>query len=216
MTSNPLLTFAITVCNEKQEVIKLISTLVHNKFPIVVLWDMNSDIEVWNQLAKLKLMFPQISLYARPFDNDFAEHKNYLNSKCNTEWILQLDADELLTDSLLDWLENKLCLYDDRYKLFFIPRMNIVKGITPEYVESQGWKYQNQREDWVQWPDYQGRLYRNLPEIKWAGKVHERIAGIKLSEAIGFDQNIDKCLIHVKSFYKQKSQNELYSKIGNV
>lgn len=33
---------------------------------------------------------------------------------------------------------------------------------------------------WVNFPDYQARIYRNDPEIKWVNKVHEVITGAKV------------------------------------
>jgi hypothetical protein len=54
-----------------------------------------------------------------------------------------------------------------------------LNGITPKPYLINGAGTINQ-DGWINWPnDPQLRVYANKPEIKWEGKVHERITGYK-------------------------------------
>jgi hypothetical protein len=65
----------------------------------------------------------------------------------------------------------------------------------------------------VNWPgDYQGRIYKNTPEIKWEGLVHEKITGAKTQSMLPAEEYLS--LKHEKLLSKQKLQNQLYSKIN--
>lgn len=59
----------------------------------------------------------------------------------------------------------------------------------------------------INFPDLQGRIYRNKDFIKWEGKVHERIR-IPGSFAVLPDSYF---LIHPKDIIKQEAQNKFYS-----
>ena len=61
--------------------------------------------------------------------------------------------------------------------VFLVPRVNTVEGLTDDHIKKWGW---NVNEDgWVNWPDYQWRVWKNTPTIKWVNKVHERLHGFK-------------------------------------
>jgi hypothetical protein len=60
-------------------------------------------------------------------------------------------------------------------------------------------------------PDYQSRIYKNDPKIKWVNKVHERIDGFT-----GFAKLPplpEYCLWHEKSIERQEFQNTFYNRI---
>lgn len=61
----------------------------------------------------------------------------------------------------------------------------------------------------VAWPDYQTRIYKNHPDIKWEGKVHERIVGHKTMTALPAEEVW--ALIHEKTIDRQRKQNEFYT-----
>lgn len=57
--------------------------------------------------------------------------------------------------------------------------------------------------------DYQSRIYRNSPDIKWKNKVHEVIEGHK---QFTFLPAVDElALIHPKTIEKQEIQNNFYN-----
>ena len=57
-------------------------------------------------------------------------------------------------------------------------------------------------------PDYQARVFRNIDEIYWVGKVHERITGCKTYSHLPPHEELS--LYHPKTIDKQVKQNELY------
>jgi hypothetical protein len=61
--------------------------------------------------------------------------------------------------------------------VFLVPRINTVEGLTPEHIAKWGWNVTDT--GWVNFPDFQWRIWRNVPEIKWVNKVHERLDGFK-------------------------------------
>ena len=63
----------------------------------------------------------------------------------------------------------------------------------------------------VNFPDFQGRLYKNAEHIKWVGNVHERLTGFKKFANFPLERNYS--IIHDKPIAKQEKQNELYDRI---
>jgi hypothetical protein len=63
----------------------------------------------------------------------------------------------------------------------------------------------------INWCDYQCRIYRNTPEIKWKNKVHEVLEGFKTYTALPDVEYF--ALYHPKTIDKQEKQNQLYSEI---
>ena len=56
-------------------------------------------------------------------------------------------------------------------EVYLVPRVNTVEGLTNEHI--QKWRWRVDKKGWVNWPDYQMRIWKNKPEIKWRNKVHE-------------------------------------------
>jgi hypothetical protein len=93
--------------------------------------------------------------------------------------------------------------------LFFVPRINTVEGLTQEHIIK--WRWNVDEKGWVNFPDYQTRIYKKSPEIKWEGKVHERITGTKTFSPLPAEEVW--CLYHPKNIEKQEKQNNYYGTI---
>ena len=202
------ISYAITVCNERKEIEKLIGFLIQNKHPldeIVVLFDtLNGTKEVESFLDTISA---HIQLYKSPFNFHFAEWKNKLNSYCTKDYIFQIDADELPTQDLMDSLHRIIIQNVD---VILVPRENIVEGLTNEHITKWGWLVDNMNR--VNWPDYQWRLYRNDPSIKWINKVHERLDGFKTYSTLPSDIEEGMLFLHhPKSIERQEKQNNFYN-----
>jgi len=68
----------------------------------------------------------------------------------------------------------------------------------------------------INFPDYQSRIYRNVPEIIWEGKVHEKLIGWPLISRIDgdtFDEQCSYAILHCKEIEKQEKQNKFYNNI---
>jgi hypothetical protein len=93
--------------------------------------------------------------------------------------------------------------------MFLVPRVNTVEGLTPEHIAKWGWNVSDK--GWVNFPDYQTRIYKNIPEIKWEGKVHERIIGTKTFSPLPAEEVWS--LYHPKEITRQEKQNNFYETI---
>jgi len=206
------LSYAVTVCNEFEETINLITTLLNYKgenSEIVVLLDTPKASTELIEYLELQAEANHIDLIESEFNNDFANWKNFLNLQCKGEWIFQLDADEMLDPNLIVNLEDILDNNVDK-DMMLIPRINIVNGLTEQHIQKWGWNV-NER-GWVNWPDVQTRLYKNLPDkIQWAGNVHERIVGY--DAYTNFPGEEMYSIKHVKDIERQEKQNNFYKKI---
>lgn len=201
------ISYAILTHNEGKYIEKLIPFLIENKRKkdeIVVVDDFSTEELTINILKKYK---DDIKIYYREFDGDHTQ-KNYLNSKCSGDWIFQLDADEIVHTDFIKLLPSLLESNKD-IELFYCPRINTVSDLTPEYIKK--WRWSVNEKGWVNFPDFQMRLYKNKPHIKWEGLLHGKIIGFKSYAAL--PQEEIYCILHLKDLDRQIQQNELYDKI---
>lgn len=207
------ISYAITVCNEFIEIQRLIYFLLkHKRYQdeIVVLFDeQNGDIEVENFLRSHSIN-GEFGWHKGKFDYHFANWKNKLTSLCNGDYIFQIDADEYPNELLISHLPDLLELNPDN-EVYLVPRANTVEGLTEEHVQKWGWHVMANGH--INWPDYQWRIWKNKPEIKWINKVHEKLDGFTTYSLLPADTQAF-CLYHPKTISKQEKQNDLYSKIG--
>jgi len=209
--------YAITVCNEHVELERLLTLLLkytRSEDEIVVQCDQDNttdDVyEVLDQFVLNNLHPDQIwmKVVQFPLNNNFAEFKNNLNSECTGDWIFQIDADEYPDHYLLKSLPSVLADNNERVEAIWVPRINEVKGLTQHHTDK--WRWTVNDKGWVNFPDYQLRLYRNKEHIHWIKPVHEQLVGYK-----GFAKlpvNSEYCLWHPKDINRQEKQNEFYEK----
>jgi hypothetical protein len=200
------ISYAVTVCNEFVEIQNLLSFLLENKRTqdeIVVLFDKkNGSPEVWSYLDDDKSID---KLEAATFKNHFADWKNKLTSLCDGDYIFQIDADEYPHDLLIESLPEILQDNPDN-EVYLVPRVNTVSGLTQEHITK--WRWNVDEEDRVNWPDYQWRIWKNKPEIKWINKVHERLEGFKTYAPLPALPEL--ALYHPKTIERQEKQNNYY------
>ena len=202
------LSYAITVCNEFEETINLLTNLLNYKgenSEIVVLLDTPKAQPELVEYLELQAKSDYIDLIESEFNGDFANWKNFLNSQCKGEWIFQIDADEMLEPDLIANMEDILDSNTDK-DLILVPRINIVNGITTEHIQKWGWNVNEK--GWINFPDVQTRLYKKSDNIFWKGSVHERIVGIESYTNFPMDEVY--CLKHTKDIKRQEKQNNYY------
>jgi glycosyltransferase involved in cell wall biosynthesis len=206
------ISYGVTVADEIKEIQTLLPTLINNKSindEIVVQYDNQKvTVEVLEYLNDLVFDKKIARLVGYPLNKDFATFKQHLTQNCEGDWIFQLDADETLDEALITGLGDILNGNPD-IDMFFIPRINIVEGLTEAHI--QKWRWNVNDKGWVNFPDVQGRLYRNKQSIFWAGKVHEQLQGFE-SYSI-FPQDEVYCIKHIKEIERQERQNALYETI---
>jgi glycosyltransferase involved in cell wall biosynthesis len=206
-----MISFAVTTKNEGHYIRELLNQLVpfciESGDEIVVVDDYSTDEETVQILAAHESA-GNISLHQHALNKDFAAHKNYLAEQCRGDYIFQIDADEILHDHLLQSIGNLLEL-NPTVDLIYVPRVNIVDGMEDEDVARYGWRVNLRK--WIQWPDYQSRIYRRSPTISWQGKVHERIVGFEISATLPAEE--EWAIYHIKDIERQRRQNAFYDTI---
>lgn len=136
------ISLAICTHNEGYYVKNLLSSLVAvikrcppESFEIVVVDDFSTDkvtLEAFEEFAN------DITLYQHALNHDFAAHKNFLSDQCSGDWILNIDADELLPEGLLDNL-HLIIESNPEVEAYWLPRVNTVDGLTLDHVRKWGW-----------------------------------------------------------------------------
>jgi glycosyltransferase involved in cell wall biosynthesis len=201
------ISYAILTHNEGEYIAELLTLLTTYKRDVdeIVIVDDHSDDEktkfILNDFKDL------IKLEYRTFDGDHTQ-KNYLNSLCTGDYILQLDADELVKPEFIEMLPQML-EDNNEIDLFIMPRINTVEGLTPEYIAK--WRWNVNEKGWVNFPDHQMRLYRNCDWVEWDGLLHSKVKGHKTYVFLPSEELF--CILHPKQLDRQVAQNDLYDKI---
>lgn len=100
-----------------------------------------------------------------PWINDFAAAKNYALEQAAGDWILFLDADEYFSEESLQVLRQEMQRYhrDKKAGVVLCRLINIDKENNNKIVDTM----------------LQSRIFRNLPNIRFEGCVHERLINTK-------------------------------------
>jgi len=207
------ISYAITVCNEFSEINKLLPLLLSSKQEqdeIVILYDTkNGTQDVEEYLQSMSVTHPQSFVWvAKPFENHFADWKNALTKLCTGDYIFNIDADEYPHEYLISSIHS-LLEQNPTVDMFIVPRINTVEGITHDHINQWGWNVDNN--GWVNFPDYQSRIYKNTPGIQWVNKVHERVIGTNNYAYLPDDEYW--CLYHPKTIERQEKQNSYYEQL---
>ena len=204
------LSYGITVHNEHEELNQLLELLIHNtdqEDEIVIVDDFSNKetqdvIGSWVQQYSDKKV---IRGFQRKLDGDFASQKNFVIEQCSGDYIFHIDADEYPNVILLQQL--KQILEINEVDLLWIPRVNTVEGMTEEDIQKWGWKISEQ--GWVNYPDYQSRVFRRTDSIRWERPLHELIKGAKTYSHLPPHEELS--LYHPKTIEKQTQQNMFYN-----
>jgi hypothetical protein len=88
----------------------------------------------------------------------------------------------------------------------------MVDGLTQQHIEK--WRWKIDENGWINFPDWQGRIHKNRPNIRWEKPVHEIMAGYNEYSFLPAEK--DYCIVHHKTIEKQEIQNEFYTEIGSL
>ena len=204
------ISYSILTHNETDSLSELIQFLVKHKDEEdeIVILDDYSDNEKTKEILDTMCSIHEITFEQRHLLKDYAGQKNYLSRMCKGDYIFNIDADELPNKKLMKNIK-MILEANPTIDLYWIPRVNTVKGLSQEHIQKWGWQV-NER-GWVNWPDYQGRIWKNRPNILWKNKVHEVLGGYK--EHTFLPQEEQFCFYHPKDIKRQERQNEFYSQI---
>ena len=216
------ISYAITVYNEHKELDDLLHHLskhIRDEDEVVITQDISklgSKIIQQDEFYKLEKVlekyeygsyFNNLLMTQFVFEKDFAKLKNYTKSKCSGDYIFHIDADEIPNETLIKQLPQILEIND--VELVWIPRINLVNGITDFHMNL--WKWRATEKGWINFPDYQARIFKNVDHIEWVGKVHEVIQGAQTFSHLPPHEELT--LMHKKDIVRQEMQNKLYDNI---
>ena len=158
--------YSILTHNETDSLLKLIEFIVKHKDEEdeIVILDDYSDNEKTKEILDTMCSIYEIKFEQRHLLKDYASQKNHLKNMCSGDYIFNLDADELPHKSLMTNIKSILEA-NPTIDLYWVPRINMVEGIKQEHIDK--WRWQVNEKGWINFPDYQGRIWRNRPNIMW-------------------------------------------------
>lgn len=148
-------------------------------------------------------------IYVHPYTSYVEPARNFAIGKASGDWILIIDADEVVSASLSE--ELRACTKNTGGITFYrIPRKNIIFG---KWIKQKQW-----------WPDYQIRLFKK-GAVKWKEEIHS----VPNTRGIGKDlladerhaivhnhyQSVTKYVERLNRYTSQQAK-ELQSKDGYV
>jgi len=203
------ISYSILTHNETKSLEKLLRFLVKwkDEGDEIVILDDFSDNQKTKELLDFYVSAHDIVFEQRNLLGDYGGQKNHLKSMCSGDYSFNLDADEMISRWFIKNVHD--ILEENPIDLIFLPRINMVEGLTQEHMRYWGWSVNE--EGWVNFPDWQGRLFKNRPNIKWEKPVHEMIAGFQTYAHLPTEKPF--CIRHNKTIEKQEQQNQKYAGI---
>mgnify|MGYP003133928851 FL=1 len=215
------ISYGITVYNEHKELDNLLYHLskhIRDEDEVVVTQDISKKgtgvfepefqaLEKVLEKYEYGNYFKNLKVTSFEFRKDFSALKNYTKEHCSGDYIFHIDADEIPNEILIKQLPQILEINDT--DLVWVPRINIVNGITDWHLNH--WKWRQTEQGWINFPDYQARIFRNTENIKWVREVHEHIDGAKTYSHLPPHEELT--LMHEKDINRQEQQNRLYDTI---
>ena len=201
------ISYGITVHNEAEELQKLLEILnngVDEEDEIVVCVD--GDDEKVEAVLGEYLSENKAIVYKRKLNGNFSDQKNSVIENSTGDYIFHIDADEYPHKFLLLQLK-KIIQMNDGVDLIWIPRVNTIGGMKEEHIQKWGWKVSDK--GWVNYPDYQARVFRRDESIRWTRPLHEFINGCKTYAHLPPQEELS--LYHPKTIEKQEKQNMFYN-----
>lgn len=215
------ISYLITIHNEEDSLDKLLNLLCENigdNDEIIMLDDYSTNEKTVKIINKFKLD-PNVFYYQTRLNGDFSKHKNFGGKRCTKDFVCQLDADEYLSQPLLENI-HEIIESNPTVELYRVPRVNIVRGATESDARNWGWHITKLPEfgdlPIINWGsgDYQSRIYKNSLKIQWQKPLHETIMGAAIVAHL--PKEVDYSIIHDKTIDRQRAQNEFYNKNWSI
>jgi hypothetical protein len=148
-----------------------------------------------------------VEVLQHSLNDNFAEHRNFAISKVgNNEWIIMIDGDEIVDSDFIKRLDEVLNANP------------AVEALSLARINTYGDELEIPAVDWSnvtgdQYPDFQARVFKKTPVIKYVGNVHEQLTNYTLKI-----NTTDKelTIIHHKSNEKHKKSNEYYQVLQSM
>jgi Glycosyl transferase family 2 len=207
----PFISYLVTTkngTNQLKDLLQCIARYIDGN-ECVILDDYSDNIDTIDILNYYKNK-EGFSVYKHALNNHYSNHKNHGKDLCVGKYIFQLDDDELPNDVLMSNIKD-IILSNPSVECFLIPRINDFIGVTETHARQWGWHLSEYDGRYiVNYPDYQYRLFRNLPHIKWERPLHEKIEGALVTSKL--PPEFELSIVHNKTIEKQVATNLRYNK----
>lgn len=178
----PLVSFAILTHNETETLSRLLGSLADVPGTEVRIVDDFSEPPTLAIIDGFVRRYANIHLYQRALRKNFAAQRNFIAGKCLGRYIGRIDADETLPRYLIENLEKIVeDLEAGGFDAAMFPRINLLgeeadESFRKEFVAAYD-RFELNEKGWLNFPDYQIKLYRNTPSLKFRYIVHEILQG---------------------------------------
>ncbi len=98
-------------------------------------------------------------VFAHPDVGYVEPARNFAVSKATSDWVLVLDADEEVPETLHTYIQQKILDQQPEFVAVALPRKNMIFS---RWMQHTGW-----------WPDYQIRLFKK-GAVTWSEKIHKQ------------------------------------------
>ncbi|OGG00094.1 hypothetical protein A3D78_05545 [Candidatus Gottesmanbacteria bacterium RIFCSPHIGHO2_02_FULL_39_14] len=136
--------------NEEKNISRCLTSLDFVQEIVVI--DMGSS----DKTLTIAKEFP-VSVFSHPYTGFVESARNFGISKAKGDWLLIVDADEVVPRTLGDKLRQLSGDKQQQVKFYRLPRKNIILG---KWIKHSGW-----------WPDHQIRFFKKGSVI-WSGEIH--------------------------------------------
>lgn len=144
----------INTLNEEKNIGRVMNSLDWADEIVVV--DDGSQDKTYKILTRLKIENTKLKLFKHKSVGFVEPARNFAISKATNEWILILDADEQVPQSLAEKLE-KIASKMEQIDYVRLPRKNIIFG---HVMRQSQW-----------WPDYNIRFFKK-GKVEWGNRIH--------------------------------------------
>jgi glycosyltransferase involved in cell wall biosynthesis len=203
-----MITFLITACNEireLQENLKFVNIFKEKGDEVLVLLDEDkADIEIIKAAEQKsdRVIFKKLN-------KDFSSFKNFGIEQAKYDYILHLDADEIINAATITVIKNSI-RQNKLISGIHVPRINIVNGASESDLNSFNFSFNEK--GWINWPDYQPRFINRASGIYFVNAVHETFCDH--SKTVFLEPVPYLAILHIKDIKKQKEQNKFYETIN--
>ena len=121
--------------------------------------------------------------------------------------ILDDYSDNEKTKAILDfYVSTENIVFEQRNLLQdFASQKNYLKNM----CSGRMYGYKINERGWINYPDWQGRIFRNRPNIRWEKPVHEQLVGFQTYAHLPTEHKYS--IIHPKTIERQVEQNKFYN-----
>lgn len=183
---NPI-SITIITFNEEKNIEKCLKQALKLSNDIIILDSFSSD-----QTIKICEGFHNVQTFQHRWGN-YSTNKNLANSYAKNDWILSLDADEVLSEDLIHSIQK-----ETQKGLTGVYKLNRITNYCGKWIRHGGW-----------YPDWKVRLF-NRTVVQWEGNIHEELAYGNLPV-----HTLKGDLLHY-SYYSIEQHVNQYNKFTNL